>query len=72
MAVTVHCWASRYEAEGFDTCSAWFLAQEGSDVRWEDGHMTCLLPDGHEGPHDYVSLESLVIEFKDAPDADLG
>jgi hypothetical protein len=50
-----HCWTSRLE------CCEW-----GSD-EWfrtlDEEPATCLLAEGHEGPHEWTPDEEIVVEF---------
>jgi len=51
------CWKDKYE----------YLVEIGADPEeiW-DAYVnpgTCLLPEGHEGPHDFVPDSEILIEF---------
>jgi len=36
---------------------------------WEDGDgSTCLLPDGHDGPHEFITDSDIVITFREEDD----
>jgi len=51
----VHCWI------GNDEVVAW-----GSDA-WAEAFLnpaTCMLENGHEGPHDFVPDGEIVVDFK--------
>jgi len=53
---TIHCWA--------DKASQYEIGTE----EWVDAVVnsaTCLLPDGHDGPHEWTPDEEFEIEFAD-------
>jgi len=52
--VILHCWAGK--ADQYEI---------GAD-EWAEAMAhpaTCLLPDGHDGPHDWTPDEEIIIEF---------
>ena len=74
--MSAHCWVSRHEAEGFEHWIDWIIASEdrcrvyAEHLYDEDGtldatggHDICLLMDGHEGPHEFQSPATIVVEF---------
>lgn len=58
----VHCWADKLEhiEATYGRCS-----REWSEelVSGDDG--TCMLPDGHEGPHDFTGDDQIDVSFPD-------
>lgn len=51
-AATLHCWADRSDAD-----PSW--------DRWADPDksFTCMLPDGHDGPHRWTDDNHIGVEF---------
>lgn len=52
----VHCWADRAECAEY-LSEEWALASVDS--------ATCLLPAGHDGPHEWTPDEHITITFKE-------
>lgn len=59
-STTTMCWADRLEwtRETYGYLSDEYIAY----VHMEADH-TCLLPDGHNGPHVWIVSDEIVIEF---------
>lgn len=68
----LHCWMGRREAAeedyermhgagSFFGSDAW---AETHSEEWKDG--TCMLPDLHDGPHEFTDDERIGIKFADA------
>ena len=56
-----HCWMGKTEYNeekyGWGTPEYW--------EHWEESQgKTCLLPDGHDGPHEWTDDSEIVVEFK--------
>lgn len=53
--MTVHCWQDEGEYHGFGS------------VEWaaslHRGGGTCMLPDGHKGPHEFTPDQEITISF---------
>jgi hypothetical protein len=61
--VAAHCWAGKsdyYEA------LYGFMSPEHAAVYFEDGS-TCLLDDGHDGPHEWTPDNAIGITFAEEP-----
>lgn len=65
MQPTAHCWADRYEVESEslewgspEWAELWIETHEGN------GGATCLLPGGHDGPHEWTPDSAIVIQFR--------
>ena len=59
----VHCWADKGEfiEERFG-----FYSSECFNYLVEDDRCSCLLPDGHDGPHEWTPDKDIVITFKES------
>lgn len=53
----VHCWAGYLESLEFGS-EEWVEA-------FDKGDATCLLPDGHEGPHEWTPDSDIMVRFDD-------
>jgi hypothetical protein len=60
-----HCWTSKREwcAQTYGHASTEYL--DTYDL--PGGNATCLLPEGHDGPHEWTSDGGIVVEFKGLP-----
>lgn len=55
---TLHCWQSRndwLEKHDFDTYAAEFFENKPD--------CCCMLPDGHDGPHEWTPNDEIVVSF---------
>lgn len=60
--MTPHCWHGALDDVEFGTPEYLELSR-----RWPDG-ATCMLLDGHDGPHEYVSDTDILVSFpEEAP-----
>jgi len=59
---TLHCWMGYIESLEFGS-EAWVAAYAagGPDALPKDG--TCLLEDGHEGPHEFQPDDEIEVRF---------
>jgi hypothetical protein len=73
----IHCWESRREsimeeiereAPGGDWNKS-PRANEWLAAFWSDENATCLLEDGHDGPHEWTPDSSITIRFVEPPGA---
>lgn len=55
----VHCWASKCDVVGWEE---FYSHLEEDNPEGIDS--TCLLEDGHEGPHEWVRDDRFGVEFK--------
>jgi hypothetical protein len=58
--VMVHCWQGKREHTEFGS-------QEWHDTFLDDGDGTCMLDDGHDGPHEFTPDSQIIVQFLDAP-----
>lgn len=57
----VHCWTGRLEHA--EAVHGW-----GSDEYWKAYDLpsaTCMLPDGHAGPHEFMDDSNITVRFAD-------
>ena len=54
----VHCWAGNAEHAEREH-GYWSPEHRAADAR----RAICLLPDGHDGPHEWTPLEDVAVEF---------
>jgi hypothetical protein len=60
---TRHCWADK--AEHVAKEHGEYSPQHIDTMYGPSGNATCMLEDGHDGPHDWTSDSEIVVEFTD-------
>lgn len=51
------CWAFRYET---DPRERWEMYR---DLGWDETHAMCVLPEGHDGGHEFVPQDRILLAF---------
>lgn len=69
-----HCWIARYEADGYTDSVKW-AADHADTIEepfrsmeygpWIAAESVCMLEDGHDGPHDFVTSDEIRVGFAD-------
>jgi hypothetical protein len=61
---TPRCWADK--AEHLAKEHGEYSPQHVNAMYGAGGNATCLLPEGHDGPHDWTSDSEIVVTFPEA------
>ena len=62
----IHCFVARYEADGYECDVDWIndhLQLYDDERLLDDAYAICLLEEGHEGPHKFVTSSQIVVSF---------
>lgn len=77
---TVHCWTSRYEADGFPDRYDWVIekrdqypdfdvySEDDGQPWFRDAEAICLLPEGHKRAHKFTPTREIEVTFPPLPD----